>query len=396
MVDANLQKSAVIPLRHARGSARTSRLLIAFLFITALMAQSSVQELHEQAQAAESRGDLPGAIAKYEAILKTAPQLGAAYNNLGALYFKQREYAKAAAVLEKGLKVDPGMSSASALLGMSLFQMGRYAEARPRLEQAVRANPNDNNAELLLVNDVTKLGDFEAAAVHLQRLAGREPQDQHVWYLLGKVYTQLAQQALAKMNAIDPNSVWAHEISGEIMESMKNYDGAIVEYKKAVEVAPRQPGTHYKLGDLYWSLSQWDNASQQFQAELANDAGNCMAQWKLGDVLVLQSIKFEEALTDVDKALDMCPNLTEARLDRGRILLKLHRDQEAIKDLQAAAKATPNEPTVHFSLAQAYRALGQTQQAQAEMQIFAKLDASARAATAQQAQEVIKNKEAAH
>ena len=180
------------------------------------------------------------------------------------------------------------------------------------------------------------------------------------------------------------------------MESMKNYDGAIIEYKKAIEVAPRQPGAHYKLGDLYWSLSQWDNASEQFNAELVNDPGNCMARWKLGDVLVQQSIQPEEALGYIDKALATCPNLSEARLDRGRILLKLHRNQEALRDLEAAVKATPNEPTAHFSLAQAYRALGQTEQAQAEMQIFAKLDASARAATAQRAEEVIRNKATEH
>jgi tetratricopeptide (TPR) repeat protein len=198
------------------------------------------------------------------------------------------------------------------------------------------------------------------------------------------------------MNAIDPNSVWAHEVSGEVMESMKNYDGALVEYKKAVEVAPRQPGTHYKLGDLYWSLSQWDNAAHEFQAELANDPGNCMAQWKTGNVLVQQSVRPEEALVNIDKALAMCPNLAEARLDRGRVLLKLHRAQEAIADLEAAAKANPSEPTVHYSLAQAYRAVGRAQDAQSQMQTFSKLDANARAATAQQAEDVIKNKQASH
>lgn len=371
-------------------------LLIALFSLLAQSSDAGIEALHEEAQAAESRGDLSTAIAKYESILRLSPQLGPAYNNLGALYFKQREYPKAAAVLEKGLKLDPTMASASALLGMSLFQMGKYAEARPRLEQVLRANPNDSNAELMLVNDLTKLGDFEAAAEHLQHLASREPQDQHLWYLLGKVYTQLAQQALAKMNAINPDSVWAHEISGEIMDGMKNYDGALIEYKKAVEIAPRQPGLHFKLGDLYWSLSQWDNATQEFQAELTIDPGNCLAQWKLGDVLLQQSTNPAEALADVDKALAMCPNLTEARGDRGRLLLKLHRNQEAIADLHAAAKASPADPTFHFSLAQAYRALGQTQQAQDEMQIFVKLDADARAASAQQAEEAIKNKQTAH
>jgi tetratricopeptide (TPR) repeat protein len=380
---------------------RFGALVATLLFTVGLLAQAAgddaqVEQLSEQAKAAEARGDLAGAVEKYQSILKIDPRLGPAYNNLGALYVKAGEYAKAAAVLEKGLKVDPAMTSSSALLGISLFKIGKFAEARPRLEAALRASPANNELELLLVNDLTKLGAFEAAEGHLQQLSRREPENQQVLYLLGKVYTQLAQQALGKMNAIDPNSVWAHEISAEIMESMKNYEGAVVEYKKAVEIAPHQPGIHYKLGDLYWSLSQWDNASEQFKVELVNDPGNCMAQWKIGDVLLRQSIRPEQALSDVNKALEMCPNLSEARLDRGRLLLKLHKEADALPDLQAAVKANPTEPGVHFSLAQAYRAVGKPQEAQAEMKVFAKLDASARAKTAEQAEQAIQNQETAH
>ena len=43
----------------------------------------------------------------------------------------------------------------------------------------------------------------------------------------------LSTQALAKMNAIDSNSVLAHQLSAEVMESMNNYDGAVVQLKKA-------------------------------------------------------------------------------------------------------------------------------------------------------------------
>lgn len=41
-----------------------------------------------------------------------------------------------------------------------------------------------------------------------------------------------------------------------------------------------------------------------------------------------------------------------------------------MKDLEAAAQATPDDARVHFFLAQGYRALGQPQKAQAEMQIL--------------------------
>jgi tetratricopeptide (TPR) repeat protein len=358
--------------------------------------EDRIETLYNEARSAAAANDFSTATAKYQEILKLAPRLGPAYNNLGALYFKQGRYREAADVLRRGLKVDPSMSSASALLGISLFQMGEYAEARPRLEAALKANTNDNNAELFLVNDLTKLGDFETAAIHLQQLAKRQPRDQHIWYLLGRVYMQLSEQALGKINEIDPNSIWAHEVSAELMESMKNYGGAIVEWKKAVEVAPRQPGVHYKLGDLYWSLSQWDNATEQFQQELAIDPGNCMTEWKLGDILLQKSVEPEQALAHVEKALAACPNLTEARADRGRALLKLHREQEAIPDLQAAEKANPSEPSTHFLLAQAYRATGKGPEAANEMQSFSELEGKARAASAERAQQVIKNNESAH
>jgi tetratricopeptide (TPR) repeat protein len=357
-------------------------------------ADNRVDELRSQIAAAQARGDQSAVARGYEELIKAAPKFGPAYNNLGALYVRQKNFQRAAEVLEKGLQVDPKMTSAQALLGASLYELGRFAEARPHLEEALRANPSDANIELFLANDLTKTGEFEAAAEHLQRVSAKRPADQHLLYLLARVYMQLGQQALAKMNAIDPNSVWAHEVSGELMESMKNYDGAIAEYKKAVEAAPKQPGAHYKLGDLYWSISQWDDAAEHFRAELANDPKNCMAQWKLGDVLVQQSIRPEEALADIDKALAMCPNLAEARADRGKVLLLLHRNEEAIADLQAAAKQTPDDASVHFLLARAYRAVGRQDDAQSEMKLFGALEEKTRKATAERAQEIIKNKEA--
>jgi tetratricopeptide (TPR) repeat protein len=352
-------------------------------------ADSQVQRLYAEAKSAEAQGDFDAAIAKYKAILAIAPSLAAAYNNLGALYVRERDYEDATAVLEKGLKLDPKMPSAAALLGIALYETGDYARARPRLEAALRANPKDSNAELMLANTLVKLGEPEAAATHLQQIVRREPKNQDAWYQLGKVYMQLSQQALVKLREIDPDSVLVHEVSGEIMESMNNYDGAILEYKKAVAMAPQTPGTHYELGSAYWSISQWDAATKEFQAELANDPRNCRAQWKIGNIVLQQHGEPQDALDQVNKALAICPNLADAHADRARALLRLNRAADALPDLAAAVKANPDDPSLHYLLAQAYRSLGRTQEAQAELQLFSKLAASARANTANRAQQVM-------
>jgi tetratricopeptide (TPR) repeat protein len=352
-----------------------------------------VEQLYTEAKDAEDRGDVDTAIAKYESILQIAPSLAAAYNNLGALYLRQHEYAKAVDTLEKGLKIDLKLPSASALLGISLYETGDYARARPRLEAALRANPKDSNIELTLANDLVKLDEPEAAVTHLQQIARREPKNQQVWYQLGKLYMQLSQDALTRLREVDPDSYLVHEVSGEIMESMNNFDGAIIEYKKAVEMAPQEPGTHFKLGRAYWAILAWDAATQQFQAELANDPRNCPAQWKLGNIILQQHGDPQAALDDVNKALAMCPNLTGARLDRAKALLRMERAQEAIPDLEAAERESPDEPDIHYLLAQAYRSTGRAQQAQSEMQLFRKLEESARAAKAARTQELLKDKQ---
>ena len=376
--------------------------LLAFVCLclsTRVVAQSGAAEndprvsrLYHEAAEEEARGDLAGAAASYEGLLQIAPRLAPAYNNLGSLYVRQREYRKAATVLEKGLKVDPKMSSASALLGIALYELGDYAAAKRNLESAVRADPKDTNAELLLANDLIKLGEFQSAADHLRRLSERLPENQEIWYLLGKVHMKLSEEALSKLTNLDPNSVWVHEISGEVMESMKNYDGALLEYKKAVEVAPQQAGTHYHLGNAYWSLNMWDAATEQFRAELANDPSNCMAQWKIGNIILEEHGDSAGALAEVQKALDACPDLMSARVDRARALIKLERHSEAVSDLEAAVKADPAESLTHFLLAQAYRALGRTQEAQAEMKVFSKLEESSRAKTAERATELLQEK----
>ena len=72
-------------------------LLLLFTPFAALEAQtvtdsndSRVQELYTQAKAAEAPGDLGGAVASHETLLRTAPRLPPPYNNVGALYLRTK------------------------------------------------------------------------------------------------------------------------------------------------------------------------------------------------------------------------------------------------------------------------------------------------------------------
>lgn len=355
-----------------------------------------VQSLYAQAKAARQRGDSATAIEKYRAIIKLAPHLAAAYNNLGMLYFDSHDYARTVEVLQRGLDINPSMPSAAAMLGMSYFQLGKNDKAQPLLESALRANPKDDQVEMILVHILINAKRMPEAASHLNDFLVRNPKNQEGWYLLGKTYLQLSEDALKKINEIDPNSVVAHEIAGEIDASMHNYDLALVEYRKAVDLAPKTPGTHMHMGDAYWNIGKWQSAQAEFKAELMNDPNNCIARWKLANSMLEANDSSEDALSEVNRSIDSCPTLMQARVDRARALVRLGKHSEALPDLLLAENDSPREPSIHFLLAAVYRAQGKSAEAQVEMQTYGGLQREASAAVAGQANEVNSIKNNAH
>ena len=304
----------------------------------------AVQKLYEEAHAAQAGGDAATAIAKYQEILKIAPRLAAAYNNLGILYYQQHDLVNAVAVLEKALKIDPSVTSSSALLGSALCAMGRYQDAVPHLQAAIHGNPKDDFARSLLARALFSLKQYDGAVTQLKVLLAHNPKDQDSWYLLGKVYLQLSESALGKVNEIDPASPLSQEVAGEIMQSMGNNDGALGAYKKAVDLAPQQPGTHMHLAEEFWTLGKWESARDEFQAELANDPNNCQARWKMANSMLNAHGSPQEALKQLNASIEQCSDLMQARVDRGRALLAVGQPAEAVTDLLVAEKASPKSP----------------------------------------------------
>jgi len=355
-----------------------------------------VQQLYAQAKAAQQQNDNATAIEKYRAMIKLAPHLAAAYNNLGMLYFNEHDFGRAAEVLERGLKLHEKMPTAAAMLGMSYYQLGRNEEAEPLIRAALKANPTDDHAEMVLAQVQIRLRRYEDATHTLNHFLARNPKDQEAWYLLGKTYLQMSEDALAKINAIDPDSVVAHEIAGEIDESMHNYDSALVEYKKAIDLAPQQPGTHMHMANAYWLIGKWGSAETEFKTELSIDPNNCAAHWKLANSMLEANESNDEALAEVNQAIEHCPTLMQARVDRARALIRLGKQSDARPDLEMAAKESPSEPSIHFLLASVYRAEGKSAEAQQEMQTYSRLQREARETVAGQATGASTIKDQAH
>src|SRR5581483_9780679 len=66
----------------------------------------------QRALAREKKGDIEGALADYDVVIRLDPRNAAAYNNRGDMRFRRHELDRALADFEEAIRLDPGLAAA--------------------------------------------------------------------------------------------------------------------------------------------------------------------------------------------------------------------------------------------------------------------------------------------
>ena len=133
-----------------------------------------------------------------------------------------------------------------------------------------------------------------------------------------------ARQDLQRAIALDAASYQAHYLLGNVLFRSHDTDGAIAEYRKAIELAPSQPRAYFQLALAL--RSKQDQAGEQ-------------------DML-------QQALTADE-------HYAPAQCEIGGLLLDDHHPADAVSHLTAAIDDNPRYEKSYYLLAKAYAQLGE-------------------------------------
>ncbi len=334
-------------------------------------AQDQVEQLYKEAQEARARGDLTQAEQKYQEVIRRAPQLGNAYHNLGIVYFMGRKYGDAVAVLEKAVKINPRLSEAHAVLGLAHYELYEPEKAVAALQSALRLKPGDGNALLYLGKSQLQMREYQAASKTLEKLAETNPSDPDVLYNLTVAYMKLMIQALNRLGEVEPHSYRVWLLLAQDAEARDNDDAAIRNYREALRAKPDAVGTHYALGSVYARTGKYEDAAREFKKELEINANDSLALWKLGELTLRTNPQV--AREYLARAVAVSPDLPQAVLAYGRVLAKTGDIEKALEQFHRVVRLAPEEDSVHYHLANAYRHLGRTEEAKVELARFEEL-----------------------
>lgn len=341
-------------------------------------------ELHyRQAQEALRDGKSDVAAREFREILRLQPSNAQAHANLGVIAFTSKDYALASEEFRAALKLQPTLLNATAFLGMSERQLGHSSEAKHLLSDSFSHLQDANlqqQAGMALISLYYESGDLTEAVDVVRKLQAAAPGSPDVMYAAYRAYSYLAAKALASLAEAAPESAPMHQILAQNLASKDDFQGAIGQYRRAIELDPKLPGLHSELGQMILANSTQEPArtesEQEFRHELALNPASAESEYMLGVIAWLRS-EPRDALDHYLGALKLRPDFVDAHIAAGKALKALHRDREAVQHLEAAVQLDPRNEAAHYRLAAAYRELGRADDATRESAIFRQLRVAA-------------------
>jgi tetratricopeptide (TPR) repeat protein len=259
--------------------------------------------------------------------------------------------------------------------GTELAEHGSCAEAMPLIRQALEQPDQLQDRDLKRrmgaagVRCAMMLDHRGAATTLLAWLEEEFPQDPEILFMATHVYADLSARSSQELMDAAPDSPLVVELNAENFEKHGDWNKAIAEYRVLLKREPNMPGIHYRIGQIIINLPPTATSNRdargEFEQELKVYPQNAGAEYFLGE-LARKEGHLPQAIEHYTNATKLNASLPEPYFGLGRCLLDSDHAADAVAPLETAAKLSPGNPTIHFTLAHAYQELGRKEDAARE------------------------------
>jgi tetratricopeptide (TPR) repeat protein len=283
----------------------------------------------------------------------------------GIAAFQRGDYKAARMNLERA----PDDPQARLFLALTRAATGECEAAIPDLAKGFSSGENRRLAGLALAQCHITAKRFADAGVAIEQLEKEFPNDADVLYVSANYHMKAWNDAIYRMYQKAPSSYRVDQLSAEVFETQGKYTEAIAEYHKAIGKNPKAINLHYRLGRAILQQSHdpamLDQARKEFEAELALNPSDAVAEYQVAQILTAEQ-KRPEAAAHFERAAELRPDFPEALIAVAKLRSDTKRYPDAIVLLERAVKLQPRNESAHYNLMLAYRDAGRAADAQRE------------------------------
>lgn len=277
--------------------------------------------------------------------------MGHMYGELANAYGNRGEYVnKAIDFYKEAIKLDPASSYVAEELSELYVQVGQYQKAIAEAEDLLKQNPNNLNARRIL------------ARIYSRMIGGDQPNGN------GRVNTEMLRQAVEqykKIIEVDPKDEESLSMLARLYRGSQEKDLAEQTYRKLLALDPNSEDALTGLAAVYADRGDLPGAIQLLKKAVEKEPN---------PRTLVTLAEFYETLKDYSHAADALKQAIPMAQENEALLTALGRDlfaagrtDEAIESYTELAKANPKEVEYQIRLTELYTRKKQFAQARAAL-----------------------------
>ena len=223
--------------------------------------------------------------------------------------------------------------------GNEFFKKGDFDKAIVHYTEAIRFNRDYASAYFNRSKAYEKKGDYEKAkedydqAIYLNPEFGREDSNNR-----GK---KEHESELQRGKGRDPLTS-EHFMRGNNYLEEDNYEQAIEEFSKVIDMYPDFDLAYSARGDAYHMKGEYDKAIADHNKVIDLNPNSASGYMGRGGAY-LGKKDFDKALKELNKALQVEPDNTPAKITRAHVYIDIGDNKRAIAEFEAIIQENPND-----------------------------------------------------
>jgi tetratricopeptide (TPR) repeat protein len=266
------------------------------------------------------------------------------------------------------------------------YEGRRFEIAVAEFERALPVCPDRGRVMLFLAQAQLMAQKLEPALQTIQRLVSSEPRNTDALKLEGDILYLLgrepeAEKALLTALEVNPNHIPSRYALARIYYQQSRFPESVGSFRKIIEQEPNHYRAHDNLALSYASLHQDADALKHFlkALDLVHKAHpEYDTVYANAANFFLDREQYQKAFQLAAEAAKRNPASARNFFLTGKALVKLEKHDLSVKWFKQAAEVDPSYTEPHYWLAQVYRRLGQTEEADRELQKFKELNKTPR------------------
>jgi tetratricopeptide (TPR) repeat protein len=189
-------------------------------------------------------------VVELQEAIRANPQVESNYTDLGNLLLSTQNFSEAALVLEAARSKFPTSAQPALSAGVAYYGLRRFSDAVTAFLAAARLDPDAEQPIVFLTRMPENWADRKDDIVAVfTKYAKTHPRSALAHFALGRATADVAE--LRQAIKLNPKVADIHIEVGTILESKRDFAGAIASFRRAAELAPKNPIPHYRLSRLY-------------------------------------------------------------------------------------------------------------------------------------------------